>query len=40
MRVLAQDFGHFVGERDSAFFPIFWQEPVLGFCPDVDAPMR
>ena len=38
MRMFAQDLRDLFGVRDGAFFPIFRQKPVLGFCPDVDAP--
>jgi len=40
LRVRAQDLRYFFLEWDGAFFPIFRQEPILGFGPDVDAPMR
>src|SRR5713226_138021 len=39
MRVFAQDFGHFLGERNRALLPIFRQKSVLGFCSNVGAPM-
>src|SRR5439155_5090572 len=39
VRMLAQDLGYFFGEWDGAFFPIFRQESILRFCPDMDTPV-